>query len=168
MQRLEAVGQLTAGVAHDFNNLLSVVLGNVALLRHEMGGMDPRLIRRLDQMNKAAERGAKLTAQLLAFARRQRLEPKPVDLNDTIMAMGDLLQSTIGSSVRLRTTLAPSLWTALVDPTQIELIILNLAINARDAMEAGGDLTVATDNTTFSGPPARPEEPPQGDTSCYR
>jgi PAS domain S-box-containing protein len=163
MQRLEAVGQLTAGVAHDFNNLLSVVLGNVALLHREMSGMEPRLIRRLDQVNKAAERGAKLTAQLLAFSRRQRLEPKPVDLNDTVLGMRDLLQSTMGGSVRLRTGLASTLWFALVDPTQIELIILNLAINARDAMQGGGDLIVATSNTTLSTSPSRPEEPPRGE-----
>jgi PAS domain S-box-containing protein len=163
MQRLEAVGQLTAGVAHDFNNLLSVILGNVSLLRRELVGTDPRMIRRLDQMNRAADRGAKLTAQLLAFSRRQRLEPRPVDLNETIMGMRDLLRSTIGASVRLRTKLEADLWTALVDPTQIELIILNLAINARDAMEDGGDLTVATSNTTVSGPTARPEEPSQGE-----
>ncbi len=163
MQRLEAVGQLTAGVAHDFNNMLSVVLGNVALLHREMDGMEPRLIRRLDQVNKAAERGAKLTAQLLAFSRRQRLEPKPIDLNDTVLGMRDLLQSTMGGSVRLQTGLASALWFALVDPTQIELIILNLAINARDAMQGGGDLLVATSNTTLSTSPSRPEEPPRGE-----
>ena len=163
MQRLEAVGQLTAGVAHDFNNLLTVILGNVAFLEREMAGMETRLLRRLAQMAKAAERGAKLTAQLLAFSRRQRLEPKPVDLNDTVMGMRDLLQSTMGGSVRIRTDLEPSLWAALVDPTQIELIILNLAINARDAIEVGGDLIVTTANTTLSGPPSRPEEPSQGD-----
>ncbi len=163
MQRLEAVGQLTAGVAHDFNNLLSVVLGNVALLHREMNGMDPRLIRRLDQVNKAAERGAKLIAQLLAFSRRQHLEPKPIDLNDTVLGMRDLLQSTMGGSVRLRTGLASKLWFALVDPTQIELIILNLAINARDAMQGGGDLLVATSNATLTTSPSQPEEPPRGE-----
>jgi PAS domain S-box-containing protein len=163
MQRLEAVGQLTVGVAHDFNNLLSVVLGNVALLHREMNSMEPKLIRRLDQVNKAAERGAKLTAQLLAFSRRQRLAPKPIDLNDTILGMRDLLQSTMGGSVRVSTDLAPKLWFALVDPTQIELIILNLAINARDAMPGGGDLFVATSNTTLSTSPSRPEEPPRGE-----
>ena len=163
MQRLEAVGQLTSGVAHDFNNLLTVVQGNVAFLQRDMAGMEPRLLRRLDQMNRATERGAKLTAQLLAFSRRQRLEPKPVDLNDTVMGMRDLLQSTMGGSVRFRTQLEPALWAALVDPTQIELIILNLAINARDAMAVGGDLIVATSNTALPGPPSRSEEPPQGE-----
>jgi len=163
MQRLEAVGQLTSGVAHDFNNLLTVVLGNIGFLQREMTGSEPRLLRRLDQMKKAADRGATLTAQLLAFSRRQRLEPKPVDLNDTVVGMRDLLQSTLGGSVRFRTRLEPALWPALVDPTQIELIILNLAINARDAMEVGGDLIVATANTVLSEPPGRPEEPPQGE-----
>lgn len=163
MQRLEAVGQLTSGVAHDFNNLLTVVLGNISFLQREMAGMDPRLLRRLDQMKKAADRGATLTAQLLAFSRRQRLEPKPVDLNETVVGMRDLLQSTMGGSVRIRTHLEDELWPALVDPTQIELIILNLAINARDAMEVGGDLILTTANTTRSQPPSRPEEPAQGD-----
>ncbi|HYZ23775.1 MAG TPA: response regulator [Rhodopila sp.] len=165
MQRLEAVGQLTSGVAHDFNNLLTVVLGNVAFLQREMAaaGADPRLRRRLDQMGRAAERGAKLTAQLLAFSRRQRLEPKPVNLNDTVTGMRELLQSTMGGSVVIATQLEPTLWLALVDPTQIELIILNLAINARDAMQVGGDLIVSTANTTLTSPPSRPEEPPQGD-----
>jgi PAS domain S-box-containing protein len=163
MQRLEAVGQLTSGVAHDFNNLLTVVLGNIGFLRRDLAGMDQRLLRRLEQMNKAAERGATLTAQLLAFSRRQRLEPKPINLNDTVMGMRDLLQSTMGGSVRIRTTLEPALWAALVDPTQIELIILNLAINARDAMAVGGDLIVSTTNAVLSGLPARPEEPPPGE-----
>jgi signal transduction histidine kinase/ActR/RegA family two-component response regulator len=160
-QRLEAVGQLTSGVAHDFNNLLTVILGSLQFL--ERDETDPKTIRRLDLMRAAAERGAKLTAQLLAFSRRQRLEPKPVDLNDTVASMRDLLQSTMGGSVRLETVLLPGLWPALVDPTQIELIILNLAINARDAMEVGGGLTVETANAVLSGAPRRPEEPPPGD-----
>jgi nitrogen-specific signal transduction histidine kinase len=163
MQRLEAVGQLTSGVAHDFNNLLTVVLGNIGFLQREMNGADPRWLRRLEQMNKAAERGARLTAQLLAFSRRQRLEPKPVDLNETVVGMRDLLQSTMGGSVRIRTQLEAELWPALVDPTQIELIILNLAINARDAMEVGGDLILTTTNTALSGRPSRPEEPAPGE-----
>jgi signal transduction histidine kinase/ActR/RegA family two-component response regulator len=159
-QRLEAVGQLTSGVAHDFNNLLTVVLGSLQFL--ERDEVDPKTRRRLDLMRAAAERGAKLTAQLLAFSRRQRLEPKPVDLNDTVVSMRDLLQSTLGGSVRLETVLQPGLWPALVDPTQIELIILNLAINARDAMEVGGGLTVETANASLAER-QRPEEPPAGD-----
>jgi PAS domain S-box-containing protein len=164
MQRLEAIGQLTSGVAHDFNNLLTVILGNVDLVARaalEMG-MDEKTRQRLGYMRTAAERGATLTAQLLAFSRRQRLEARPVDLNDVVIGMRDLLQSSMGGSVRLEARLRPDLWPALVDPTQIELIILNLAINARDAMDVGGSLVVSTDNVTL-GPPERPEEPPPGD-----
>ncbi len=165
MQRLEAVGQLTSGVAHDFNNLLTVVLSNISLIRRLLpqgGTPDERVLKRLDSMQSAAERGAKLTAQMLAFSRRQRLEPQVIDLNDTVLALRDLLQSTLGGSVRLAMELAHSLWPALVDVTQMELIVLNLAINARDAMEVGGSLTVRTANVTL-GPPQRPEEPEPGD-----
>ncbi len=161
MQRLEAVGQLTSGVAHDFNNLLTVVLGNLTFLERD-AGENGRLARRLSQMRSAAERGAQLTGQLLAFSRRQRLEPKPIDLNETVQGMRDLLMTTMGGTVRIETSLQEDLWLALVDPTQIELIILNLAINARDAMGEGGRLTVRTANATL-GPATRPEEPGPGD-----
>jgi len=170
MQRLEAVGQLTSGVAHDFNNLLTVVMSNVALIRRllqqQAGGPDARVLQRLESMRDAAERGAKLTAQLLAFSRRQRLEPQTIDLNDTVLGMRDLLQTTLGGSVSISTALHPALWRALVDPTQLELIILNLAINARDAMEVGGALSLRTDNISLAarpGQPKRPEEPEPGD-----
>ena len=158
-QRLEAVGQLTSGVAHDFNNLLTVVLGNVQLMQRRP---DPEAsARRLQMIAQAAERGAQLTAQMLAFSRRQRLEPRAVDLNDTVRSMQDLLQSTMGGSIRIETGLQPDLWPAMIDPTQIELVILNLAINARDAMEVGGSLTIETANVTL-GAPTRPEDPPAG------
>ncbi|MCK0196230.1 response regulator [Ancylobacter sp. 6x-1] len=165
MQRLEAVGQLTAGVAHDFNNLLTVILGNIGFVERSLErlGIQDRALERLGHMRMAAERGAKLTAQLLAFSRRQKLEPKPVDLNETVSGMRDLLQSTMGGSVQLKTNLNPGLWPALVDPTQIELIILNLAINARDAMDVGGMLTVETFNIRHAKQPRRPEEPSPGD-----
>ncbi|MES2722012.1 MAG: response regulator [Pseudomonadota bacterium] len=159
-QRLEAVGQLTSGVAHDFNNLLTVVLGNVRQLAK--AETDPTTLRRLDMMEQAAQRGAKLTAQLLAFSRRQKLEPQLVNLNQTVESMRDLLQSTMASHARIETDLDPELWGAMIDPTQIELVILNLAINARDAMEVGGVLTVSTANATL-GQPRRAEEPPPGD-----
>jgi PAS domain S-box-containing protein len=161
VQRLEAVGQLTAGVAHDFNNLLTVVLGNIEFV--ERATRDPKLQQRLGFMRQAALRGATLTAQLLAFSRRQRLEPKPVDLNGTVEGMSELLKSTMGGSVRLTTILKPDPWSALVDPTQIELVILNLAINARDAMPVGGSLTVEASNVTLTEPPRWPGEPPPGD-----
>jgi signal transduction histidine kinase/CheY-like chemotaxis protein len=158
-QRLEAVGQLTSGVAHDFNNLLMVVLGNI---RQMQKTADASVQRRLTMMAEAAERGAQLTAQMLAFSRRQRLEPRAVDLNETVVKMRDLLQSTMGGSTHIDTRLQAGLWPAMIDPTQIELVILNLAINARDAMEVGGRLTVETANIIL-GPPVRPDEPPAGE-----
>ena len=164
MQRLEAVGQLTSGVAHDFNNLLTVVLGNIGFLEKGLAaaGVDGRLAQRLGYMRAAAERGAKLTDQLLSFSRRQRLEPKSLDLNETVAGMHDLLQSTMGGSIRIETKLHRGLWSALVDPTQLELAVLNLAINARDAMQVGGRLAVHTENVRL-GPALYPEDPPAGD-----
>jgi signal transduction histidine kinase len=159
-QRLEAVGQLTSGVAHDFNNLLMVVLGNVRQM--QQAEHDPTTRRRLAMIVQAAERGAKLTAQMLAFSRRQKLDPRPVDLNETVQRMHDLLQSTMGGSVQLETELQPDLWPAMIDPTQIELVILNLAINARDAMAVGGRLTVRTGNIV-RGRAERLEDPPAGE-----
>jgi len=160
MQRLEAVGQLTSGVAHDFNNLLTIVLGNLDLI--EMTVDEPKVRRRLELMRQAALRGATLTSQLLAFSRRQRLEPKVVDLNGTVHGMSELLRSTMGGSVAVAAHLQPQLWSALVDPTQIELVILNLAINARDAMPVGGSLTIETANATLADEPRQPGEPSPG------
>ena len=171
MQRLEAVGQLTSGVAHDFNNLLTVVLGNITFLERGLAaaGIDGKLMRRLDYMRTATERGAKLTDQLLAFSRRQRLEPKSLDLNEVVTGMGDLLQSTMGGRISINTRLDPALRHALADPTQLELAALNLAINARDAMSDGGNLTVETANVTIRRP-FYPEEPQAGDyvSICVR
>ena len=164
MQRLEAVGQLTSGVAHDFNNLLTVILGNIEVLERsaQSAEITGKMLQRLGYVRSAAERGAKLTDQLLAFSRRQRLEPKALDLNDVVGNMRDLLQSTLGGSIRVHTRLHPELWHAFVDPTQLELAILNLAINARDAMQVGGTLSVETGNISLPRP-AQPEEPPAGD-----
>ncbi|WEK41873.1 MAG: PAS domain S-box protein [Candidatus Sphingomonas colombiensis] len=164
MQRLEAVGQLTSGVAHDFNNLLTVVLGNVGILERTLSdAADGRTKLRLEHVRMAAERGAALTAQLLAFSRSQRLEAKVVELNRTIDGMRELMESTLGRAITIDTRLAPALWHALVDPTQFELVVLNLAINARDAMgTAGGTLTVATANITLAEPSSL-DEPPAGE-----
>jgi signal transduction histidine kinase/CheY-like chemotaxis protein len=163
MQRLEAVGQLTTGVAHDFNNLLTVVLGNLGFVEKDLGsGLDLRVKQRLSHMRVAAERGAKLTGQLLAFSRRQLLVPKPVDLSDTLANMRDLLQSTLGNSVQIKTSFKSDLWRALVDPNQLELAVLNLAINARDASEVGASITLETANATV-GPPENAHEPPAGE-----
>jgi signal transduction histidine kinase len=163
IQRLEAVGQLTSGVAHDFNNLLTVVLGNLRFVDRDLTGVaDARLKQRLSHIRLAAERGAKLTSQLLAFSRRQRLEAKPINLNDALANMHDLLQSALGGSVAISTIFGPGLWYALIDPTQIELVVLNLVINARDAIAVGGSITLETANATV-GSPEKPEEPPPGE-----
>jgi signal transduction histidine kinase/ActR/RegA family two-component response regulator len=160
-QRFEAVGQLTGGVAHDFNNLLTVLIGNIDLMEGS-AILDPSLADRIRAMRAAAERGAMLTGHLLAFARRQPLAPRAVDLNGVVAGMQDLLQSALGQRVQMETLLAQGLWAAMVDPTQIELVILNLVINARDAMPDGGTVTVETGNR-HCNPPARPEEPVEGD-----
>jgi signal transduction histidine kinase len=164
MQRLEAVGQLTSGVAHDFNNLLTVVLGNIRFLDRELAaaGIEGKVKQRLGHMRVAAERGAKLTDQMLSFSRRQRLEPRALDLNEAVAGMQELLQSTMGGSIRIETKLADDLWPAMADPTQLELAVLNLAINARDAMGIGGTLTVSTSNVAL-GQPTHPEDPPPGE-----
>lgn len=163
MQRLEAVGQLTTGVAHDFNNLLTVVLGNLGFVEKDLGSSaNVKVKQRLSHMRLAAERGAKLTGQLLAFSRRQLLVPKPVDLSDTLANMDDLLQSTLGNSVQIKTSFKSDLWHALVDPNQIELAVLNLAINARDASQIGDTIRLETSNATV-GPPENAHEPPAGE-----
>lgn len=143
-QKMEAVGQLTGGLAHDFNNLLTAVVGSLDLLLRRTD--DEKLKKLANNALQAAERGAKLTSQLLAFSRRQRLSPAATDANDIVTKMGDMLARTIGPQVRVETRLDPQLWRALADPTQVEVLILNLAINARDAMPSGGRLTITTEN----------------------
>ncbi len=145
-QRIDGLGQLTGGVAHDFNNLLTVLIGNIDLIQGG-AGLDPALAERLAAMRAAAERGAVLTGHLLAFARRQPLSPRAVDLNEVVAGMQDLLQSALGPRVQMATQLAQDLRPAMVDPTQIELVILNLVINARDAMPEGGVVTIETANS---------------------
>jgi PAS domain S-box-containing protein len=160
MQRLEAIGQLTSGVAHDFNNLLTVVTGAVELIDHDPD--HPATPRRLGMIRTAAQRGATLTGHLLAFARKQRLAPKPLDLNEAVLNMNDLLRGTLGGTVRLEIVLNPDPWPAFADQAQLELVVLNLAINARDAMPVGGALTIGTANATL-GPPRSPHEPEAGE-----
>jgi len=159
-QKLEAVGQLTTGVAHDFNNLLTAIIGNLEFLQTDLAG-NSKNARRLAAIQRAADRAAKLTGQLLAFSRKQRLSPKVVDLNGIVDSMSELLRSTLGGTIRIQPRLKVDLWPALVDPTQIELVILNLAINARDAMGEGGVLTIETDNVSLADPD-RPGAPPAG------
>lgn len=147
-QKLEVIGQLTGGVAHDFNNLLTAVLGNIELAA--LRSRDKSVLNVLKSAGTAAERGAKLTSQLLAFAREQHLAPRVVSLNELVSSMGDLLLQMIGVTVRIETVLQKDLWAVMIDPTQLELVILNLAINSRDAMPSGGRLTVATRNIGVS------------------
>jgi PAS domain S-box-containing protein len=161
LQQLDAIGQITPGVAHDFNNLLSVVLTNARLLSRKSMESDDR--EGIELILAAAERGTKLTAQLLAFAGKQRLEPRIVDLNQKVAEMRDLLAATLGDTVQLRAHLHPQLWPALADPTQLEMIILNLAINGRDAMPSGGSVTIETFNTAIGDQPVRPEDPESGE-----
>ncbi|MBV9825889.1 MAG: response regulator [Alphaproteobacteria bacterium] len=161
-QRIEAVGQLTSGVAHDFNNLLTAIIGNLELLQTQLNPENTRALRLLNSAASAAERGARLTGQLLAFSRQQQMRPEPVDLNLVVNSMSGLLQSTIGATVRIEAVLSATLWPALADASQIELVLLNLAINARDAMAEGGAILIETANVTL-GRPERPEEPTAGD-----
>jgi PAS domain S-box-containing protein len=158
-QRMEAIGQLTGGVAHDFNNLLTAILGNLEILGRRV--TEPRILRLVENAMRAADRGAKLTAQLLAFARKQRLQTQAVDVNLLVQSMATLLRSTLGGTVQVDIEPAPDLRGALADPTQLELVVLNLAINARDAMPEGGRLTIHTENATIVRP-SRPEDPPPG------
>ncbi|MBV8916178.1 MAG: PAS domain S-box protein [Acetobacteraceae bacterium] len=161
-QRMDAVGQLTAGIAHDFNNLLTAISGNLELLARNRD-RDERSLRLIDGARTAAARGARLTSQLLAFSRQQPIAAEPVDLNALVDGMRPLLQSTIGATIAIQPELDGEIGHALGDPTQLELAVLNLAINARDAMPAGGALTIQT-GQVVRGAPTRPEEPEPG---CY-
>ena len=141
-QKLEAIGQLTGGIAHDFNNLLTIVIGNLTLAMRRIGG-NSTTGPLLQSALQAAERGGALIERLLAFARRQRLDPKPVDLSRLLAGIEDLLRRTLGSRVRLTVSSETGLPPARVDANQLELAILNLTINARDAMPEGGSLQIA-------------------------
>jgi signal transduction histidine kinase/CheY-like chemotaxis protein len=145
-QKMEAVGRLTGGVAHDFNNLLTVVLGNLALARRRIGQADERALRALDHADEGARRAAELTQRLLAFSRQQPLAPQPVDANRLVTGMSDLLGRSLGEDIQVETVLAAGLWRAHADPSQLESTLLNLAVNARDAMPRGGKLTIETAN----------------------
>jgi signal transduction histidine kinase/CheY-like chemotaxis protein len=158
-QRLESLGQLAGGVAHDFNNLLAVILNYVSFVSEEVAaamavaGPDPASLLEsasadLVQVKKAAERAAGLTHQLLVFARRDVIRPQVLDLDTVITSVEELLRRTIGEHVELVTSLAGDLWPVLADPGQLEQVLVNLAVNARDAMPAGGTLTIDTGNVT--------------------
>jgi PAS domain S-box-containing protein len=146
-QKMEAIGQLTGGVAHDFNNLLTVILGNLETLWRELPADDSRLRRAVDQATRGAQRAATLTQQLLAFSRRQPLNPKPTDINRLVSGMSDLIRRTLSEDISVETVLGGGLWRVEVDSHQLESALLNLAVNSRDAMPNGGKLTIETVNT---------------------
>ncbi len=153
-QKMEAIGNLTGGVAHDFNNLLQVVAGNLQLLSKDVTGNE-KAERRITNALAGVNRGAKLAAQLLAFGRRQALEPRVVNIGRLVRGMDEMLRRTIGEGVEIETVISGGLWNALIDPMQIENAILNLAINARDAMEGFGKLTIEAGNAYIDDAYAR-------------
>ena len=147
LQKMEAVGQLTSGIAHDFNNMLAIVIGSLDVARRRLTGAEnPAVLNCIDNAAEGAERAAVLTARLLAFSRQQPLDPKVLDVNKLVSGMSQLLRRTIGEQVEIETVLAGGLWRTFADPSQVESTLLNLAVNARDAMPAGGKLTIETVN----------------------
>jgi len=147
-QKMEAVGHLTGGLAHDFNNLLGVIMGNAEMVEERIQG-DEKAKQRIEALLSAAKRGAALTYRLLAFSRKQPLSPSSVDINDLINSLEDMLHRTLGEAIDLRVKTTPGLWSAMIDTSQLENALVNLAINARDAMPKGGSLTIETNNITL-------------------
>jgi len=143
-QKMQAIGQLTGGIAHDFNNLLTIIIGNIEAVVRQLE--NPALVLRLERAMWGAQRGAKLTNHLLAFARKQPLDPRPIDLGAILSDMVGLLKRTLGEHIDVRVVGSAGLWTALADPVQLESAVLNLALNARDAMPDGGRLTIEVAN----------------------
>lgn len=146
-QKMEAVGQLTGGIAHDFNNLLQVIIGNLDTLQRNIPSDSAHLQRAVRHAMTGAQRAASLTQRLLAFSRRQPLDPKPIDVNLLINGLSEMIHRTLGETISVETVLGAGLWRAEADPNELEAAILNLAVNARDAMPNGGRLTLETGNT---------------------
>ncbi len=148
-QKMEAVGQLTGGVAHDFNNLLTIIIGGLETVRRAKPAETARVQRAVDMALQGAQRAASLTSRLLAFSRRQPLAPRPIELNVLVRDMTELLHRTLGEHIELEGVLAPRLWPIEADQNQLESALINLAVNARDAMQEGGKLTIETANTAL-------------------
>jgi PAS domain S-box-containing protein len=166
-QKMEAVGQLTGGIAHDFNNLLTGIVGSLDLMQTRLGqGRIENVSRYINAAMTSANRAAALTHRLLAFARRQPLIPKSVDANALVVSLEDLLRRTIGEAIDLEITASDGLWGTLCDPNQLESALLNLAINARDAMPNGGRLSIATSNARLDGVTADTPPLAPGDYIC--
>jgi signal transduction histidine kinase len=147
LQKMEAVGQLTGGIAHDFNNMLAIIVGSLDIARRRLMSGDREAVERsIDHALEGADRAAALTSQLLAFARRQPLEPRAIEPNKMVSSMSELLRRTLGESIQIETVLAGGLWRVHADPDQLESALLNLAVNGRDAMPNGGRLTIETAN----------------------
>jgi signal transduction histidine kinase/ActR/RegA family two-component response regulator len=163
-QKMEAVGQLTGGIAHDFNNLLAGITGSLELIRTRIAQDRLKDVDRyVVAAHGAAKRAAALTHRLLAFSRRQTLEPKPVNINQLIRGMEELIGRTVGPAIRLQVIEETRLWTTLVDPNQLENALLNLCINARDAMPEGGQLTIETRNISLTAEAAWDRDLPKGE-----
>ena len=145
-QKMEAVGHLTGGIAHDFNNMLTAILGSLELLEIRQETFSPGANRMLEVIRHAADHGAELTKRLLAFSRKQALAPAMTDINRLVSGMSELLRRTLGEEIEVETVMAAGLWPAFVDANQVESALLNLAVNARDAMRHGGKLTIETGN----------------------
>lgn len=145
-QKMDALGQLSGGVAHDFNNLLAVMRNCVDILQRRLQDADPDVREALELIRRNTDRAASLTQRLLTFSRRQRLDPRPVDSNGLVTGMADLLRRALGENIALELALDAELWPVSADPNQLEMAILNLAVNARDAMRTGGTLTIETAN----------------------
>ncbi|HEY7669204.1 MAG TPA: PAS domain S-box protein [Hyphomicrobium sp.] len=154
-QRMEAFGQLTGGIAHDFNNLLTIVLGNLEFLEPKLSSEEERAL--LHRAADAAQMGARLTSRLLSFARRRRLAPAVLNLNDLMLGIAELLKRSLGEQITLTTVFAGALWPTRADPSEVENAVLNLAINARDAMPQGGKLVIETRNVTVDEAAAKAE-----------
>ncbi|GGB65665.1 ATP-binding protein [Blastomonas aquatica] len=163
-QKLETIGQLTGGVAHDFNNLLTPITGALDLLWHRYGDQDPRMKRLINGALESAERARVLVSRLLGFARRQALETKPIDLTALLLGMQDLIRSSIGPAIRLEIDCPLDTPAVLADASQLELAILNLCVNARDAMPDGGRLEIVTNTASLTDLPTR--DIPSGDYVC--
>jgi signal transduction histidine kinase len=162
-QKLEAVGLLTAGIAHDFNNLLTIVAGNIALLEANLDGGDARRQKFIGAATSACERATALTQRLLGFARREPIDPRPVEVNDVIASVSDLPWRSLGDQIAAEFRLASGLWPVFVDPNQLENGLLNLALNARDAMGGRGRLTIETRNCPVDAAEAAPPGAAAGD-----
>jgi signal transduction histidine kinase len=171
-QKMEAVGQLTGGVAHDFNNLLTIMQGGLEMIRRQVARLEPspaisRIVRGKDMTLEAVQRATRLTERLLAFARRQPLEPRAIDGNRLVGGLCELLRRMVGETIDLETVLSGGLWVTLADFNQLENAILNLVLNARDAMPNGGKVTIETTNAHLDDPYVRKLAEPEklGNTS---